>query len=113
MPKNQVDILVQSFLDVVIAENLHTSLPEITKGIAEINQKTNGEKRAIVWTRKPLTPDMTEKISKVLSSKVGKTIEIENKTDDSLIGGFKIEYGDWVYNATVKKSFENIHKLLA
>lgn len=112
MPKNQVDILVQSFLDVVFEENLHTCLPEITKGITEINQKTNGEKRAIVWTRKPLAPDMMEKISKVLSSKVGKEIEVENKIDDSLIGGFKIEYGDWVYNTTVKKNFENIHKLL-
>ncbi|MBI3980417.1 F0F1 ATP synthase subunit delta [Candidatus Microgenomates bacterium] len=113
MPRNQIDVLVQSFLDVVIAENLHTSLPEITRGITEINQKTNGKKKAIVWTRKPLTPDLLEKIGEVLSLKVGKTLEVENKIDDSLIGGFKIEYGDWVYNATVKKSFENIHKLLA
>ncbi|EKD86386.1 MAG: hypothetical protein ACD_37C00315G0002 [uncultured bacterium] len=113
MPKNQVDLLIQSFLDVIIEENLRTSLPEITKGIADVNQKTNSENKAFVWTRVPISPDLLGKIGKELSLKVGKALEVENKIDGSLIGGFKIEYGDWVYNATVKKSFENIHKLLA
>lgn len=113
MFKSTTDTLVKSFLEVVASEKLTSSLPQITKDLEEEAKKQTDKFQAVVWTRVPVSPSLLKKIAGVLGKKVGKKLTVINSQDKDLVGGFKIEYGDWVYDATLRKNFENIHKLLA
>lgn len=111
MPKQAADLLVKSFLEVVDEEKMSSSLPQIFQELEDEAKKHNDE--AIVWTRVELTSLLLNKIQTVLEKKTGKKVKIKNLLDEKILGGFKIELGEWVYDATLRKNFENINKLLA
>lgn len=111
MPKFNSDAFVKSFMEVVEADSA-SELPKIAKSLENELQKQSAGTMVTVWSPTPLTTTLMNKILKIMKGKSKKELEIENKTDESLIGGFKLEFGDWVYDASLRKNIENINKLL-
>jgi len=63
-------------------------------------------------TAKELSTDEIEAIKAKLhaSANTDKTIELETKVDESLIGGFVVQFGDKQYDASVASKLQNLKK---
>ncbi|ATA89656.1 ATP synthase F1 subunit delta [Capnocytophaga stomatis] len=71
------------------------------KFIIQYNEHKNN-KTAIVTTAVPLTESMrNEVLRKIESLTQNRNITLENKVDESIIGGFILRIGDIQYNASV------------
>ena len=66
----------------------------------------------VVTTASPLSEEMKKKIAEKMSSVIGKTVTITEKTDKNLIGGIVIDYGSRRYDGSVKARLDALKKEL-
>lgn len=59
-----------------------------------------------VTTSAPLTDAMREKITAKMSKVIGKTVTLNEKVDEKLIGGIVIDYGSKRYDGSVKSRLD-------
>ena len=67
---------------------------------------------AEVRSAKDLTPDEMSQLAKVLSGKIGKKIELDVRTDPSLLGGFVARIGSEIYDASVIRQIDRFRESL-
>ena len=66
-----------------------------------------------VTTAQPLAPEETELLTALLSEKFGKPVRLqEQKVDARLVGGVLIQYGDHIFDATMKRQLEKMDALM-
>ena len=59
-----------------------------------------------------LTPEQTRKLTKKLEALTGKTVELTNRIDPSVLGGVRLDYSGTRVDGTVKNRLDNIRQLL-
>ena len=75
------------------------------------NQKS-GTESAIVYSAIFIPQDYLKKLRQLLKTSLGLDMELENKIDKNIIGGFYIRSGDWFLDATISSDLEQIKKSL-
>jgi F-type H+-transporting ATPase subunit delta len=112
----QFDEITMTFLNLVIAKGREPYLPAVAEEFIAQYKKLNHITTVKVITAKPLTEAGLNDLRKKLeaSDVTEKTVEIETAVDENLIGGFVLEIGDKIYDASVvqkldelKRSFQN------
>jgi len=68
---------------------------------------------AEVRTAKSLSPDEMDQLAKVLGKKVGKRVELDVRTDPSLLAGFVAKIGSEIYDASVLRKIDRFRESLA
>ena len=81
---------------------------EITKGINFELDVYEG----FVYSTEPLEKDKILMISRVISQKIGKKVELKNKLDERLIGGVKVVVHDHVFDGSIKYKLETMKEQL-
>ncbi|XLS29325.1 ATP synthase F1 subunit delta [Flavobacteriaceae bacterium M23B6Z8] len=71
-----------------------------------------GKETAVVTTAVPLTKELEDKVLAKVKELTGKQVTLENKIDESIIGGFVLRVGDLQYNASIASSLKNIERAL-
>ncbi len=101
--------LTMAFINLLITKGRELNLPEIAGAfIAQYNELKN-----IRTVKLTTAVPMTDSIKKSLEAKIAgympkDTIDLETAVDESLIGGFVMEVEDKLYDASVKKSLNDI-----
>ena len=65
-----------------------------------------------VYSTEPLEKDKILEISKVISQKIHKKVELKNKIDERLIGGVKVVVHDHVFDGSIKYKLETMKEQL-
>ena len=81
----------------------------------EINKGINFELdiyEGFVYSTEPLEKDKILEISRVISQKIGKKVELKNKLDSRLIGGVKVVVHDHVFDGSIKYKLETMKEQL-
>lgn len=81
----------------------------------EINKGINFELdiyEGFVYSTEPLEKSKIDEISKVISKKIGKEVELKNKLDSRLIGGVKVVVHDHVFDGSIKYKLETMKEQL-
>ena len=65
-----------------------------------------------IYSPDTLNKETIEKISLIIGEKINKKIELENKIDPTLIGGFKIILKNDIYDTSISSQIENIKKVI-
>ena len=81
---------------------------EITKGINFELDVYEG----FVYSTEPLENSKILEISRVISEKIGKKVELKNKLDERLIGGVKVVIHDHVFDGSIKHKLETLKEQL-
>jgi F-type H+-transporting ATPase subunit delta len=68
---------------------------------------------AEVRSAKSLNPDEIQDLANTLSKKVGKKVELDIKTDPSLLGGFVVQIGSEIWDASVAGKINKFRESLA
>lgn len=95
----------------LLVENKRISLlNEVALKYIVLNEDLNNEGVAYVTTAVPLTDTLEKKVLKKVASLTGNRISIENKIDESLIGGFVLRIGDLQYDASISNKLNNLRR---
>ena len=70
----------------------------------------NGFQKAVVTTAIPLTDAMNTKVLAKVKELTGKEAIIENKVDETILGGFILRVGDMQYNASIANKLNNLKR---
>ncbi len=75
-----------------------------------LNEQLKGQDVAFVTTAVPLTKDLEKKVLAQVAKITGNKVTIENKIDESIIGGFVLRVGDLQYDASVSNKLSNLKR---
>lgn len=71
-----------------------------------------GKRHALVTTAAPLTAKDLKRIEDALSQKLGSDVSLEEKTDPSLLAGFRINADGWTFDASLKGRLDRLQHAL-
>jgi F-type H+-transporting ATPase subunit delta len=106
------DNVTMSFINICIAKNREDILPEIASDFLDEYKKMQGITTIKVTTATPLSTESLEELrTKLLASAAtAKNVEIETAVNPDLIGGYVVEFGDKLYDASISHKLETLKK---
>ncbi len=83
-------------------------LNEVALKYLILNEDLKGAGVALVTTALPLTRDLEQKLLNKVRDLTGKEVTIENRIDESIIGGFVLRIGDLQYDASIANKLNRL-----
>jgi F-type H+-transporting ATPase subunit delta len=101
--------LTQAFINLLVSKGRELNLPEISAAFIEQYNKLKNIRTVSLTTALPVSDSVRKGIvAKVASFMPSDSINLQTKTDESLIGGFVLEVEDQLFDASIKKSLNDI-----
>jgi len=99
--------ITNEFFKLVISKHREEFLPEFaTEFIAQYNRKKNITV-VTVTAAIPVDEELLNKVRTLLKTDSSLTnIEFQTKVDEKLVGGFVLQYGDKLYDASISRALE-------
>ena len=85
-------------------------LNEVALKYVILNEQLKGQDVAVVTTVVPLTKDLEKKVLAQVTKITGNKVTIENKIDESIIGGFVLRVGDLQFDASIANKLNNLKR---
>ncbi len=73
-------------------------------------EKMKGEEVAVVTTAVPLTEALEKKVLAKVKELTGNKVSLDNKIDESIVGGFILRIGDLQYDASVANKLNTLKR---
>jgi F-type H+-transporting ATPase subunit delta len=105
--------LAAKTLDVLVRFHRINDIDAILTALAAYVNTALGIAVAEVQSAKSLTPDEIAQLADTLSRKVGRKVELDIRTDPSLLGGFVARIGSEVWDASVAGKIHKFRESLA
>jgi F-type H+-transporting ATPase subunit delta len=102
----------QDFLALVTNNRRESMLPEIAEAFKAIVQEHRGIVPMTLTSAMPLDASTRDAIIAKIQKSVTGTLEVEEKIDESLIGGFVVRMGDQQIDASVVNQLNNLKQRL-
>jgi F-type H+-transporting ATPase subunit delta len=102
-----------AFVNLLVRKRREAVIPEV---VAQFIEQYNLLKNIIVLkvkTAAPMTDDLRSQFLSVMAKYTESNIEITEAVDESVIGGFVLEWDDKQYDASIQKQIERMKKGLA
>lgn len=100
--------ITEKLLDLLIHNKRVAIISDIANSFIQLYNKNNNIKEAIVITASPIDKDLEKKILSQIKIPAAKSINLINRVDSSIIGGFIIRYDGKEYNASIKQNLKNL-----
>lgn len=85
-------------------------LNEVALKYIILNEQLKGQDVAVVTTAVPLTKALEKKVLVQVAQLTGNEVTVENKIDESIIGGFILRVGDLQFDASVANKLSNLKR---
>ena len=109
--KNNVGVLTNSFTVLLVKKGRELELPEMATAFIEQYNEIKGIHQVTLTTAVVVSEDIKKSIEqKVKSAAHFTTIELTTKTDESLIGGFVLEFNNNLVDASIARDLKDIKK---
>ncbi|MBN8837399.1 MAG: ATP synthase F1 subunit delta [Sphingobacteriia bacterium] len=105
--------LTFSFFRLVFKKGRELSLREISEAFIQMYRNAKGIKLVELTTAVDVDADVKDKLAVKLQSLKqlqGKQIELQTKTDSSILGGFVAKFDDLMYDASIRRELQVIGK---
>ena len=109
---NDLHQILQNLIALLIARSSLALLPGIAGEFKDLADKYYGRVRGIVYTAVDLEPPALDRLKKILEQSFGKSILLENKVDDSIVGGILVQIGDTVLDGTTASRLSSLRSSL-
>ncbi len=97
-----------NFLYILVDKGRAKHYKKIVAAYTELANKEEGYAHGRVLSVAPLKPEQIEKLEKETGKLIKQNVRLENETDKSLIGGFKIYIDGKVIDASISSRFKNL-----
>ncbi|MEW2920691.1 ATP synthase F1 subunit delta [Muricauda sp. ANG21] len=102
--------ITKGLIGTLIGNKRVAMLQEVAVKYIILHEKLKGEDVAFVTTAVPLTADLEKKVLAEVSKITGNKVTIENKIDESIIGGFVLRVGDLQYDASIANKLNSLKR---
>lgn len=106
--ENRVHRVTFSILTVLTKKNRERIIYPIAKEFQKLYNILNGIQKVQVSSAVELSASQKSELIKVVGDELKKKIELEEKIDESLIGGFVLKVGDTQIDTSVKKKLNEL-----
>ncbi len=100
------------FFGIIIRKGREKDLLDIAKHFHEMFNESKGIVKAKLITAFEPSQELLTQIQQILKSQLASEIELETKTDKTLIAGFKIELKDRLFDASLQKKIQKVRQEL-
>lgn len=104
--------LTSSLVSFMIASGRARNLVAIVDRMVELSAAARQHEVAEVRTAHPLDADQQSRLSKALSSALGKDVEIKVVVDPSVLGGVVATVGDTVIDGSIRYRLEKLREVM-
>ncbi|MBV8517781.1 MAG: ATP synthase F1 subunit delta [Acidobacteria bacterium] len=111
--KMKLSDLAAKSLEVFVRFHRINGVGAIVAALAEYVNRDLGIAVAEVRSAKSLSPEELEQLADTLSKRTGKRVELDVKTDPSLLGGFVAQIGSEIWDASVAGKINKFRETLA
>lgn len=110
--EGKVDKLTMGFLELITKKGRETVLAGITSSFSQQYKSHNKITAVKLTTATPLSDEVLKSIEKALldSNVTDKVLDVESIVDEDIIGGFVIEVGDKLYDASILHKLNKVRK---
>ncbi|MDQ3280324.1 MAG: ATP synthase F1 subunit delta [Acidobacteriota bacterium] len=109
----QMSDLATRSLEVLVQHHRINEIDAIVEALGTYVNAALGVAVAEVRSAKALGPDEIRDLADTLSKKVGKRVELDIKTDPTLLGGFVVRIGSEIWDASVAGKINKFRESLA
>ncbi|WP_276498609.1 ATP synthase F1 subunit delta [Pontibacter litorisediminis] len=106
--KGKVQELTLAFFNLIARKNREAVLNAVATSFQEQYRIKQGIQSAEVVSAVPLTPALRDELGQKLVAQTGKRIELVERVDPSLIGGFVLTVGDKQIDSSVRNSLRKL-----
>lgn len=107
----KISNLSGAFIDLLVRKTRESNLHEIVHAFIDQYNKINNIQRVKITTASPLSDDLKHAIMvNVKNAMPTKSFEIETAIKDELIGGFTLETGGQLVDASILRDLKDIQK---
>ena len=101
-----------TFLSLIIQQGRSEAIGEIAAEFIQLYKQKHGIKNAVITSAAPLEQRQIDAIVQKAKAGLpqGATIEVENKINPDLIGGFILRLDDQQFDGSIKTKLQNIKK---
>ena len=104
------DAVTEGLINILVENKRVDLLDQVAEKYIILNEELKGKDLAFVTTAIPLTPELENQILKKVTQLTGKKVAIENKIDESIVGGFVLRVGDLQYDASISNKLNNLKR---
>ncbi|MDD6517115.1 MAG: F0F1 ATP synthase subunit delta [Prevotella sp.] len=105
---NELTKLTTMFLQLVLKENRENILQFMANSYITLYRQEKKITRGTLITATAVSPQIEEKMKKMVESKTHGTVEFNTEVDPSIIGGFILEYDTYRMDASVKTKLSKV-----
>ncbi|EIJ43959.1 ATP synthase, F1 delta subunit [Beggiatoa alba B18LD] len=98
----------QNLVKVLIDNNRLSIVPYIAQEYEMLKAQQQGYETVELTSAFPVTEPQEQELSATLQKRLGKTVNISVKTDESLMGGWLVRVGDQVIDASIKGRLQQL-----
>ncbi|TMM58912.1 ATP synthase F1 subunit delta [Maribacter algarum] len=102
--------ITEGTISMLVSNKRVSMLNEVASKYLILNEKLKGKDIAHVTTAVPLTADLEKKILAKVTEMTGNKVSLENKIDESIIGGFVLRVGDLQYDASIANKLSSLKR---
>lgn len=106
------DNLVKNLLKVLIDNDRFDLISDISDAYQEILDEINQVMKVMVYSKEPLTKQNINKIKKRLNTDYQRIVEIVELKDETILGGFRLEFEGNVIDETINRKLDDLQSSL-
>lgn len=106
--RERVNPVSFTIFDIITKKNREAILPAVAAEFQKQYAELKNIQKAYVTTVAPLTEAQRSEFVKLIADATGKTVDLEEKTDERLIGGYVLRVGDRQVDTSVKSRLNDL-----
>jgi F-type H+-transporting ATPase subunit delta len=106
--QDKVSPVSYSIFEIITKKNREAILPAVADEFQRQYAEIKNVVKAYVTTVTTMTDAQRQQITKVVADATGKSVELVEKTDASLIGGYVLRVGDRQVDASIKSKLNDL-----
>lgn len=97
----------------LMAENRRLfALPQLVARLGELIAEVRGEVTADVVSAQPLSDEQSQRLTRTLAEKSGKTVKLNARVDEGLIGGMIVKLGSRMIDTSVRSKLASLQNVM-
>lgn len=110
--QNKVTATTYNTLNLLLDKHRIGLFPQMASEFRDLMLQHKGIIHAVAWTAVPLDLRQTERLKTALGRLSGKTIEVENRVDERVLGGMVVGFGEKILDGSVRRGLDDLRDTL-
>lgn len=88
------------------------ALPQLVARLSALIAEARGEVTAEVVSAAPLTAEQARRLTETLAAKSGKTVKLDTRVDEGLIGGMIVKLGSQMIDSSIRSKLASLQNVM-